>query len=333
MPFVIAFFLILSIFFSGNVAEPAGIGLGGDDYRWPVQWIKTSGDYGPGDYGRTIVVGGNKRFYQFRVPAGYDKEKSYPVVLVFHGGGGYPGAVRYQTDYDILADKEGFIAVFPAGHHSIFKDRLLHWNDGRTPRRDPAFSKVDDVAFVNSLLDDLSHFFNIDQNRIYATGISNGGAMCFALACELSGRIAAIAPVAFQREVGDFGQKPARPIPLISFNGKKDAYAHYGGGSPPESFFKESLKPVDQCLKSWVRHNGCSQEAVKTERIGHAVISYYGGCAADSEVVTVALEDGGHSWPGGKMVTAEGAMKTGPIHKDISAMQMSWEFFKRHFKE
>jgi polyhydroxybutyrate depolymerase len=326
--------LFLCVFMrSGIAGDDLAIALGGDDYRWQVEWLTKSGDYGPGDYGRKLQLQGLTRFYQFRVPAGYIKDKPCPVVLVFHGGGGYPGAVRYQTDFDKLAEKEGFIAVFPAGHHSVFHDRLLYWNDGRTAKRDRKFSQIDDVAYVNAILDDLSQFFNIDQNRIYATGISNGGAMCFRLAAELSNRIAAIAPVVFQREIGEYGQRPPCPIPLIMFNGKKDVYAKFYGGKPPHSFFKEALKPVIPSLQSWVAHNGCSTEPVKTETRGNAVITYYGGCKEGSEIVSVVLEDGGHTWPGGKMVVSEVSMKTGPVNHDISSVVMIWDFFKRHVKE
>ena len=150
----------------GFQSKRSQFGLGGKDYRMPVTWITKPGNYGPGDYGRIIELQGLTRFYKFHVPSVYRKDRSMPVVLVFHGGGGYPGAVCYQTDFDKVADKKGFIAVFPAGHHRIWKDRLLHWNDGRTPKNDPSFSKVDDVGFVAALLDDLAQFFNVDKNRI-----------------------------------------------------------------------------------------------------------------------------------------------------------------------
>jgi len=308
-------------------------GLGGKDYRMPVTWITKPGDYGPGDYGRKIELQGLIRFYKFRVSSSYRKDRPMPVVLVFHGGGGYPGAVRYQTDFDKVADRKGFIVVFPAGHCRIWKDRLLHWNDGRTPRNDPAFKDIDDVGFVAALLDDLMKLFNVDKSRIYATGLSNGSFMTYRLACDLSDRIAAVAPVGGQRAIGEYGQKPPRPIPVIHFHGKMDNWAKYDGGVPPASFFKEQLKPVQETIQTWISHNGCPSAPVKTERIGQAVITHYGSGKNGSEVVLVTLEDGGHTWPKGKMTESEKdylGIGTGPINQDISAMEMMWQFFKKH---
>ena len=308
-------------------------GLGGKDYRISVTWIRKSGDYGSGDYGRIIELQGLTRFYKFHVPSSYRKDRPMPVVLVFHGGGGYPGAVRYQTDFDKVADEKGFIAVFPAGHHRFFKDRLLFWNDGRTSKNDPSFSKVDDVGFVAALLDDLAQFFNVDKNRVYATGLSNGSEMTYRLACELSDRIAAIAPVGGQRAIGEYGQKPPRAISLIHFHGKMDNWAKYNGGNPPQSFFKEQLKPVQETIQTWISHNGCPAKPVKTEKIGQAIITHYGPGKDGSEVVLVTLENSGHTWPGGKTTESEKdflGIGTGPINQDISAMEMMWKFFKKH---
>lgn len=308
-------------------------GLGGKDYRWQVEWITRPLDYGPGDYGRRIQFQGLTRFYKFHVPSSYRKDRPMPVVLVFHGGAGYPGAVRYQTDFDKVADKENFLAVFPAGHHRIWKDRLLHWNDGRTPKHDPSFSNVDDVGFVAALLDDLSHFFRVDDDRVYATGLSNGSLMTYRLACELSDRIAAIAPVAGQRAVGEYGQKPPRAISVMYFHGKKDNWAKYDGGPPPASFFKEDLKPVLETIQTWISHDGCPTQPAETQRIGKALIARYGPGNHGTEVVLVTLQDGGHTWPGGKMCLSEKLLGIGPINQDISAMQMMWEFFKKHSKK
>jgi polyhydroxybutyrate depolymerase len=311
-------------------------GLGGEDYRMSVTWIRKPGDYGPGDYGRKIESQGLTRFYKFHVPSSYRKDQPMPVVLVFHGGGGYPGAVRYQTDFDKVADKKGFIVVFPAGHHRIWKDRLLFWNDGRTPKNDPSFSKVDDVGFVDALLNDLTQFFNVDEDRIYATGLSNGSEMTYRLACELSDRIAAIAPVGGQRAIGEYGQTPPKAISLIHFHGKLDNWAKYDGGAPPSSFFKGKLKPVLETIQTWISHNECSSESVETRRIDQAIITHYGPGKSDTEVILVTLEDGGHTWPGGKMTESERdylGIGTGPINQDISAMEMMWEFFKKHPKK
>ncbi len=309
------------------------VGLGGEDYRWDVQWIESAGDFGPGDYGRRLKVDGRERYYQFRIPTGYTPDTPTPVVLVFHGGGGYPGAVRYQTDFDRLGDEKGFIAVFPAGSHRLFKDRLLSWNDGRTHIKDREFNKINDVKFVSALLDDLGKLFNVDQRRIYATGISNGGHMTYRLGAELSDRIAAIAPVAASRIVGEYGQNPRRPISMIHVHGKLDHWDPYDGGYPPSSSFKEPVPAVEADVASWVKFNQCPEKPKEVSKQGRATIKTYSPCRNHEEVVFVAVDDGGHTWPGGKMTKSEVSLGIGPIDQDINAMEMIWDFFKNHLKQ
>jgi polyhydroxybutyrate depolymerase len=310
-------------------------GLGGKDYRIPLKWIADPGAKGaipamvPGDYGRKIKTGGRERFYEIHVPRSYDKSKPTPVVLGFHGGGGYPGAVRHQSGMDKVSDREGFLVVYPAGTGRLFDDRLLVWNDGR-PAKDSSANKVDDVAFVAALLDDLAKFFNVDAKRVYSTGISNGALMSYRLAQQLSDRIAAIGPVSGQRAVNEFFQAPPRCVPIIHFHGKEDNYAPFEGGEPARSNFKAGFKPVAEALGSWIAHNGCSYQSAATKRVGKALETAYKKCRNDCEVVLWTLEDGGHAWPGGQMSPAEVKAKMGKINQDISASSLMWEFFKKH---
>ncbi|OYT29325.1 polyhydroxybutyrate depolymerase [Thermoplasmatales archaeon ex4572_165] len=321
--------LLTSTVFSGCLKN---IGLGGEDYRWDVNWITQQDSYGTGDYGRRIEVQNVSRFYKFHIPIGYNPEILTPVVLCLHGGGGYPGAVRYQTDFDILADNEGFIIVYPGGHHRLWNDRLLFWNDGRTPKNDPSFSDIDDVGFISLLIDDLGMYFNIDENRIFATGISNGAMMSYRLASELSNKIAAIAPVAGQRAIGEFGQVPPVPVPIIHFHGILDEWAPYYGGKQVSSFFLEDFRnSVLNTTISWVIHNKCPLDPYDTFRIGNATCTKYGPGLNNSEVVLWTLEDGGHTWPGGKITKSEGdylGIGVGPINHDISSMELIWKFFE-----
>ncbi len=315
-------------------------GLGGKDYRMPVVWITKPWGCGPGDYGRRIKFQGLIRFYKFHVPRGYKKGKPTAVVLAFHGGGGYPGALRYQCGMDSIADRENFIVVYPAGtSRTGFKDRLLTWNDGR-PFTDGAYSKIDDVGFVNALLDDLAGYYAIDPNRIYACGFSNGAQFTNRLAQQLSNRIAAIAAVAGHRSADDRFFPPPRPISKMQFSGLKDYLAPYEGGAPPPKTkkggikvdFKFTLEPVKETIQSWAKHNGCPWRPSKTKKIGKAIMTRYGPGRDNTEVILWTLKDGGHTWPGGKMTLAEKAAELGPINQDISASELIWEFFKKHPK-
>lgn len=291
--------------------------------------------YGPGDYERGIRVDLRKRYYELHVPSSYDKTKPVPVVLLFHGGGSDPGAVRYESGMDTTADKNGFIVVYPGGANKrlLLKNRLLLWNDGR-PYQDGSFSKVDDIEFVERLLDDVGMIFRIDSKRIYACGYSNGAQFTYRLAKRLTGRIAAIATVAGHRPVKDeFDPLPSKPVSVMQFSGTKDKLGPYYGGSPPEAAgLKTTLKPVNETIKSWVEFNQCPGKP-EEKRTGKAVMKRYGPCKDDTEVILWTLEGGGHTWPGGKIVPNVqmlGLGNLGNVNRDINASDLMWDFFKRH---
>ena len=341
---VIALLLVIGSF-SLNKAfgwSKSWAGSGGKDFRVQVEWIrqrlikKTELKYGHGDYGRTLRGSLRKRFYEIHVPPSYDKSNPTPAVLVFHGGGGDPGGIRHESQMDRTANREGFIVVYPAGTPVkwFLKNRLLLWNDGR-PDKDGIYSKVDDVGFVAALLDDLATLFNIDKKRIYACGFSNGAQFTYRLAKRLSDRIAAIATVAGHRLVkDDYDPTPSRHVAIMQFSGKQDKLGPYYGGSPPPSAgLKGIVKPVKETIKSWVDFNKCPPEPAEVKRIGKAVMNRYEACQNSAEVVLWTLEDGGHTWPGGKVtpnVEALGLGKMGKVNQDINASDLMWEFFKRH---
>ena len=107
-------------------------------------------------------------------------------MLLFHGGGGYDDAIRYQSRMDSVSDRKGFIVIYPASYNKrILKDRLPDWNDVRV-YQNGCPSKIDDVAFVEGLLENLKALFNIDEKRIYAAGFSSGAQFFYQLAKELS---------------------------------------------------------------------------------------------------------------------------------------------------
>jgi polyhydroxybutyrate depolymerase len=146
----------------------------------------------PGDYTRTLKVDGRPRSYLIHVPAKYNSKQPTPVVLAYHGVMTNGPFMAVATNLNVKADDAGFIAVYPngTGKGGLF----LAWNSGgiRSPSRKEL---PDDVKFTEELLDDLAKVLNVDPKRVCATGMSNGGMMCYRLANELSQRIAAIAPV------------------------------------------------------------------------------------------------------------------------------------------
>lgn len=186
-----------------------------------------------GDSNRTITVDGVQRQFLVHVPPGYTGQEPVPVVFDFHGLGGSGPGQRNFTGWATLADREGFIAVFPTGTGTT-----PSWNVGRCCPT-AADQGVDDVAFVRSMITELQANACIDSKRVFASGCSNGGGMSYKLACEAADVIAAIAPVDFDCVVGENnvpscgGCSPGRPITEIQFRATNDALVAYEGGPAP----------------------------------------------------------------------------------------------------
>ena len=162
------------------------------------------------------------RDYIVHIPGSYDNKVPIPLVLCFHGYGGTASGISY-TNFNDVSDTANFIVVYPQG--TLLK-RKSHWNVGGWTLD----SKIDDVGFISSLLDSLSERYNINQSRIYSTGMSNGGYMSFLLACQLSDRIAAIASVTGSMTPQTYNLcNPQRPIPVLQIHGTNDQKVPYKG--------------------------------------------------------------------------------------------------------
>jgi len=283
--------------------------------------------YGAGDWTRTTKHGGRDRYYMVHVPPGYDRARPSPVILFFHGGGGSGANSKKWLGLDALADRENFIVVYPEGT-GFLKRRLLTWNAGSCC----GYAKnhqVDDVGFVATMLDELGRVFRVDAKRVYATGISNGALMSWRLACQLSNRIAAIAPVAGTLNFD--GCVPSRPVAVIAFHGTGDPYEPYGGGkgkSFPGTRNKNAFRSVKETTAIWTKTIGASPTPTSTHRKGSAVCTVHGGGRGGAELVLWTLEGGGHTWPGVKSEPAQRLL--GSINRDISANELMWKFFTQH---
>ena len=192
-----------------------------------------------------------------------------------------------------------------------------------------AANGVDDVEFTRRLLDDVAGACSIDSKRVFATGMSNGGIMAYRLASELSERIAAIAPVG--GPMGTKGCRPGRPVSVIHFHGTDDAFAPFQGGRG-RGLSGTSFFSVDHSIAAWVEADGCDPNPVTirlpdTTDDGTTVTrTTYGQGKDGAEVVLIVIEGGGHTWPGREPRLAS----LGKSTRDISANDLTWEFFQRH---
>ena len=279
----------------------------------------------PGNHELSLKTGGRDRAYLLHLPPAYDGKHLLPLVIVLHGGGGNAeGAIR-MTGFNQKADKEGFVVVYPNGSGRL-KTRLLTWNSGNCCGY-ALDSGVDDVGFIRALIDELKKTRAVDPQRVYATGISNGGMMTYRLACELSDKIAAIAPVAGALNLENC--QPTRPVSVIIFHGTADEHVLYNGGEPirrADTHIRVD-KPVSYAVSFWVKHDGCTETPRRTEK-GTIRTEIYTGGKDGTEVVLYTINRGGHAWPGGHSYLL-GDEPT----KEISATDLMWDFFMRHPKK
>ncbi len=167
----------------------------------------------------TITVGGLQRTYRVYVPDSLDESRAAPLIIALHGGGGSGRGMidLTQGGFNTLADESGFVVVYPDAAEK-------NWNDGRgIERYRSQRENIDDVGFISALIDKLADQLNIDLNRVYVIGMSNGAIMSFRLACELSDKIAAIAPVCGSMPENFSAVYTAqRTMPVMMINGIDD---------------------------------------------------------------------------------------------------------------
>ncbi len=280
----------------------------------------------PGDVTRELAVDERERTFLIHVPPKYDKSKPTPLVVAYHGLGLPASMMPSYTNLDATADKYGFIVVYPAGI-------TLSWNAGA--RKGPlAEARADDVKFTRAMLDDLEKVLNIDKRRVYATGMSNGGMLCYKLANEVSDRFAAIAPVSGTMTYSEITSK--RAVPVIHFHGTDDGVVGYDQKREMLGGLVYVASAPDT-IAAWVKFDGCKAKPVETEmpdkeKDGTTVTKIDFGTGRDgSEVVLYTIKGGGHTWPG---VTPPAKQLSdrflGLATFDISANELMWEFFAKH---
>ncbi len=258
-----------------------------------------------------IAFGADTRSFDVHVPATYDPKVPIPVVLNFHGYTSNAPQEVLLSDMNDKADTAGFVVVYPQGTGTA-----QSWNAGACCG-DAAAQNKDDVGLVGAILDVLEDRLCVDAKRVFATGMSNGGFMSHRLACELSTRIAAVAPVA--GVLGVTTCNPTRPVPVMHFHGTLDPLVPYGGSALLK------FPSVTDTFSGWAKRQGCTGDAIETYRKVDAHCQSYRACSQGSEVTLCTVDGGGHTWPGGTPIPTLGY--TSP---NLSATDAMWDFFVKH---
>lgn len=265
----------------------------------------------------TLNHDGEKRNYLLHLPTGYNESTTYSLIIALHGGVGTAKNIEEQSGLAEYADEAGFILCSPNG---IKRTWNAGWCCGKATE-----NNVDDVGFISKLIDVLINDYNIDPNRVYVTGMSNGAFMSYRLACELTDKIAAIAPVAGTLNYGPC--EPSGTMNIIHFHSYKDSNVPYLGGVG-NGISDHYNTPIDSALNFWSQVNGAP---IKTEIPNDETFDYtlWSGGSDSSEIRLYMTHDGGHSWPGGSAPTR----KSDDVSNALNANALMWEFFQNHPKQ
>jgi len=266
----------------------------------------------------SITVDGLVRNYLLNLPPGYYESSDLPLVIAMHGGGGSPSQFENSNLLTEKSKASGFIVVYPEGTGAI-----KTWNAGACCGS-AVSNQINDVNFISQLIDKLISTYKINPKKVYATGHSNGGMMCYRLACELSNKIAAIAPNASTMMVTSVCN-PARAMPVLHMHSKLDQSVIYTGGVG-SGISGVYCAPIDSVLNVFSLKNNCTNPSQVIFSNGLYTFKKWSSCTNDVTIQYYLTNDGGHGWPGG----LPGGPNSDIPSTAINANDLLWDFFQQY---
>lgn len=269
---------------------------------------------------RSVTHDGIQRSYRLYVPSVYTGSESVPLLFNLHGYGSNAVQQEIYGDFRPIADTANFILVSPDGTNDM--TGTAFWNAFGSPTE-----SVDDINFLSALIDTLAEEYNIDLNRVYSTGMSNGGFMSYTLACQLSERIAAIASVTGTMVTPNLNACNCQhPMPVMQIHGTMDPTVPYNGNI-------QGFVAVEDLVEYWATFNNCNPNPLETPvpdvdmtDLCTADQFVYLGGANGSSVELYRVNGGAHTWPGTNPLFST----LGVTNQDFSASVEIWRFFSQY---
>ena len=286
---------------------------------------------------RTIVVDGLTRNFIVYVPETTTNQAKMPLLFVLHGGTGNPSGMITLANFKPIAEREKVILVYPAG--MVYPTSTGgSWNDGRpTPAN---LNGVNDVNFFSSMIDFMVANYNVNNLKVYTTGISNGGLMSARLGSELSNKISAFAAVAASQEtaIGNAttSTSVSRPVPALFIQGTLDPLLPFlgGGVNTGPSQTTGTVLSHTQVIAKWISVNNCAPTPVLTNFPDivttdncTATKRVYTNPTTAIEVESIIVNGGGHTWPQGTQYIPISVI--GEVNQDLNGCEEIWAFLKR----
>lgn len=237
-----------------------------------------------------INVGSTTRTFIVYTPSGLPEKPA--LVVCMHGLGGSGSQQRSYSGFDKVADKGKFIVVYPDGI-----DKSIGSSAGWD------ITNNSDVEFISDLIDTMAGRYNIDLNRVFASGFSMGGMMSYVLACRISDKIAAIGTASGYPLYANDNCSPSRPVSICHTHGTTDNTVPYSG--------------LEKWIGKFVTSNGCSTSPTTTNPTSKYKREYWGLCDEESEIVIYHFDGMGHGY-------------VNTSQYSFSASDTFWTFFEKH---
>lgn len=298
-----------------------------------------------GAYVFHLAFGRRDRGYRLHVPPAAATGRPLPLVLNLAGATQNGWLEEIQSGMDRSSDSNGYLVAYPDGTRistvltpdPVAKQAQYGWNAGQCCGL-PVTKHVNDVGFLLKVISDIASRTPVDLRRVYATGISNGGMMAYALAAEASTHFAAVSSVSGQVEIPTV--HPTRAVPTMEFHSVNDPIALFDGVKNRHPRLRLS---VMEGIQQWVKADGCrprphdARTIVGTGAVSQgetATLITYTHCRSGAEVALWRFTGSGHVWPGATFNT--GPPKTwilagvGRGIVLVNANEAMWQFFEHY---
>jgi polyhydroxybutyrate depolymerase len=257
-----------------------------------------------GDTTQQVTTAGVTHPYLLSVPASYRATRPAPLVLLFAGFGSDARSMAALTKLPALGATRGVIVATPNGPNGT-------WQLSGTGS---------DATFVDDIVTKLSNALCIDLHRVYATGFSQGAAFTIFYACARPGRIAAIATVAVDFQLGC-----TKPIPIVAFHGTVDPAVPYRDGALGTSLPGVKVRGTLLNMSDWARLDRCASTPTTRSVGAEVTLKTWPRCTDGTAVALYTIENGSHTWPGANPAAS-------PLYttQQINATKLILGFFARH---
>ena len=259
---------------------------------------------------------GLERSYILYIRESYSENNPTPLVLNLHGYSSNAGQQMIYSEFYSIADSEGFILIHPEG--TTDPNGFQFWNSEN-------LFPIDDVGFLSALIDQIVLEYNINTNRVYSMGMSNGGFMSYKLACELSDKIAAIASVTGSMSTNQITLcNPNSPTPVMQIHGTSDPTVLYDGSL--------GIASIENVISFWININNCNLSPIinsipdlNLTDLSNAEHYIYSNGINESSVELYKIINGGHTWPGASI-----PLVGNNTNQDLNASEKIWDFFNKY---